>query len=76
LDAAAQTANGPSVFCHETDGAFTICPDGNKEWSDVTPQFFPESNSYLYADQADLIPDVGIPGSELDTFMFMYDECG
>ena len=23
----AQTVVGPSAFCHETDGAFTICPD-------------------------------------------------
>lgn len=69
------TTTGPSAFCHETDGTFTICPDGKSEWSDITPAFFPESNSFLYADQADLDPVLGIPDSPLDTFVLMYDEC-
>jgi hypothetical protein len=79
--ATAQTVGGPSAFCHETDGAFTICPDGNAEWSDVPFVHFPESNSFLYADQADLDPLVQSvhPStgevSDLDTFMLMYDEC-
>ncbi|MFQ5933997.1 MAG: DUF3344 domain-containing protein, partial [Dehalococcoidia bacterium] len=82
LDVAAQTSGGPSAFCHETDGAFTICPDSNEEWSDVPFVFFPESNSYLYSDQADLDPLVQsvhpVTGevSDLDTFVLMYDECG
>ncbi len=75
LDAAAQSGD-PSAFCHVTDGAFTLCPDGNAEWSDVTPQFFPESQSYLYADQADLDPNLASPNSPVDTFMLLYDECG
>ena len=66
----------PSAFCHVTDGAFTPCPDGIQEWSDITPEFFKGSNSYLYADQADLDPDHGTPTSPLDTFVLMYDECG
>jgi len=37
----------------------------------VAPVFFPESNSYLYADQAALIN----PGGAPDTFLLMYDEC-
>ncbi len=60
-----------SAFCHSTDGAFTTCPDGHAEWSDVTPTFFSASNSYLYADQASLINPSGPP----DTFLLMYDEC-
>ena len=71
----AQVGGGPSIFCHETDGAFTICPDDNEEWSDIAPQFFPESDSYLYADQADLDPILGTPDSPVDTLMLLYDEC-
>jgi len=37
---------------------------------------FPETNSYLYADQADLDPNRATPTSPVDTFMLMYDECG
>jgi hypothetical protein len=76
-----QAADGPSAFCHATDGAFTLCPDANAEWSDIPPVHFPESNSFLYADQADLDPNVQsihpVSGeaSPLDTFMLMYDEC-
>ena len=54
FDLTAQTTGGPSAFCHETDGQFTVCPGGSQEWSDIPFSFFPESNSYLYADQADL----------------------
>ncbi|HEX6901892.1 MAG TPA: nidogen-like domain-containing protein [Thermoanaerobaculia bacterium] len=71
----AQARVGPSAFCHQTDGAFTACP-GGQEWSDITPTFFPETNSYLYADQADLDPGLGSQDNPLDTFMLMYDECG
>jgi hypothetical protein len=74
--AAAQSADRPSAFCHVTDGAFTICPDGQREWSDVPFKFFPESNSYLYASQADLDPTRRTASSPVDTFMLMYDECG
>lgn len=72
----AETKATPSRFCHATDGAFTICPDGNTEWSDVTPVFFPESQSYLYADQADFDAELASPDSLLDTFLLMYDEAG
>jgi hypothetical protein len=72
----AADAGGPSTFCHVTDGTFTVCPDGNQEWSDVPLKTFPESQSYLYADQADLDPILGTPQSGLDTLMLMYDECG
>ncbi|HZJ64936.1 MAG TPA: thrombospondin type 3 repeat-containing protein [Kofleriaceae bacterium] len=69
-----------SAFAHVTDGAFTDLdgnPDnGREEWSDVPSTFFPESNSYLYADQADQRPDAGTPQSPVDTFMLMYDEVG
>jgi hypothetical protein len=68
----ARAATGPSAFCHNTDGAFTVCPDGHQEWSDVAPQFFSNTNTYLYADQANLTK----PGSAPDTFLLMYDECG
>lgn len=73
----AVTATGaPSSACHVTDGSFTTCPDGRLEWSDVTPQVFPQTNAFLYADQADLDPAAGTPTSPVDTFMLMYDECG
>src|SRR5216683_4153718 len=67
----ARSATGPSTFCHVTDGTFTTCADGHAEWSDITPVFFPSSNTYLYADQANLTT----PGATPDTFMLMYDEC-
>ena len=78
-----QVLTGPSAFCHVTDGAFTdptpnlgtTCLSGGAEWSDITPEFFPESQAYLYGDQADLDPLRGIPNSPVDTFVFMYDEC-
>jgi hypothetical protein len=65
-------ATGPSANCHSTDGAFTVCPDGHLEWSDITPAFQAQSNSYLYADQANL----NTPGAAPDTFLLLYDECG
>jgi len=65
----------PSAHCHVTDGAFTVCADGSHEWSDVTPQHFAATNSYLYADQADLDPTLHTSSSPNDTFMLMYDEC-
>lgn len=64
---------GPSALCHVTDGAFTACPDGSVEWSDVTPVVFP-TGSVLYADQADLDPTRRTPTSPVDTLMLMYDE--
>ena len=70
---------GPSAFCHVTDGSFTDCDPataGAEEWSDITPTFFPETESYLYAGQADLDPTLAGPESPMDTFMLMYDECG
>ena len=67
---------GPSEFCHVTDGAFTTCPGGKQEWSDIAPAVFSESQSYLYADQADLDPTIGTPDGPYDTFVLMYDECG
>lgn len=74
--ALAQEQVGPSAFCHQTDGMFTACPGGGEEWSDITPAFFPETRSYLYADQADLDPILSSPTTPLDTFMLLYDECG
>src|SRR5712692_8218923 len=71
-----QVVTTPSAACHVTDGAFTVCPDGKTEWSDVQTVFFPASNSYLYASQADLDPNLSSPRSPVDTFMLMYDECG
>lgn len=75
---------GPSAFCHVTDASFTdptpdlgtTCQAGGAEWSDVAFELFPESQSFLYADQADLDPARAIPTSPVDTFMLMYDECG
>lgn len=69
----AQFVTGPSVRCHVTDGAFTLCPDGSTEWSDVTPAAF-SSGSVLYVDQADLDPARARPTSPVDTLMLMYDE--
>jgi hypothetical protein len=66
----------PSAACNITDGEFTVCPDGSHEWSDTPPHFFNETNSYLYAVQADLSPVLGSPAAPHDTFMLMYDECG
>ena len=74
--------DGPSAFCHVTDGTFTDCDvnNGVEEWSDITPSFFdvfadvsgPESA--LYVDQADLDPVRKTSDSEVDTLMLMYDE--
>ncbi len=65
-------ATGASAHCHITDGTFNVCPDGSREWSDVTPQFIAATNSFLYADQAKLNSSLSAP---LDTFVLMYDEC-
>src|SRR2546428_1128899 len=65
-----------STHCHVTDGNFTICPDGVTEWSDVPGKFFPDSQAYLYADQANLDPSRGSSQLPKDTFLLMYDECG
>ena len=73
---AAQSNGGPIAACHSTDGAFTLCPGGGTEWSDVPARSFPETQSFLYASQADLDPTKGSPLSAVDTFMLMYDECG
>jgi hypothetical protein len=56
-----------------TDGAFTTCPDGSQEWSDVPVTAFPDSHSFLYADQANLNPSLS---SSNNTFVLLYDECG
>jgi hypothetical protein len=63
-----------SALCHVTDGTFTTCPGGATEWSDVPQKFFPETNSYLYADQTDLDPTLNTPNSTVDTLVLMYDE--
>ena len=67
--AAPAAAAGPSAFCHVTDGTFTTCPDGSKEWSDVPVRAFPETKSFLYASQADLDPTKAGPFSPVDTFV-------
>lgn len=69
---ASYAIGNPSSHCHDTDGAFSTCPDGSREWSDITPTAFPASHAFLYADQAKLNPAATRP----DTFMLMYDECG
>lgn len=69
---ASYASGSPSSHCHVTDGAFSTCPDGSQEWSDITPTAFPASHAFLYADQAKLNPAATRP----DTFMLMYDECG
>lgn len=74
--------DGPSAFCHVTDGAFTDCKvnNGVEEWSDITPSFFdvfadvPGPESALYVDQADLDPTRKTSESEVDTLVLMYDE--
>jgi hypothetical protein len=71
----AATTNPASAFCHETDGAFTVCPHGNIEWSDVKPVNFSQTNTLLYADQADLL-GIDEANNTKDTLMLMYDECG
>ena len=73
---ASAAAAGPSAFCHVTDGTFTTCPDGSNEWSDVPVKAFSETQSFLYASQANLDPAKGGPVSPVDTFVLMYDECG
>jgi len=67
------STHGPSGHCHVTDGAFTVCPDGSPEWSDVPAIAFPDTNAFLYADQAHL--DTTSPSASPDTFMLLYDEC-
>jgi hypothetical protein len=49
--AKAQLSGPPTANCHVTDGTFTACPNGTKEWSDVQPLAFPATNSYLYVNQ-------------------------
>ena len=72
MDLLTQSSQGPSNHCHVTDGTFTRCPDGSSEWSDVPVQAFPETNSFLYADQANLDPTLSSPNN---TFVLMYDQC-
>ena len=87
--ATAQAGEGPSVFCHVTDGNFTDCDvgtPGNEEWSDITPTVQPETGGVVYADQADLVDNSTItpeneeagtivfsPDGELDHLMLMYE---
>lgn len=78
-EAVAQSASGPSAFCHQTDGVFTTCPDGKQEWSDIPGSSFTNGTgnllSVLYVDQANLDPQKSIPnGSGIDTLVLMYDE--
>jgi hypothetical protein len=58
-------AEGPSEFCHNTDGNFTVCPNSELEWSDVPAILIPESGAYLYADQADLDPAISCQNNKL-----------
>ena len=74
-----QVTTGPSNFCHVSDGAFTACPDGNQEWSDVVGASFFDADgsvlSVLYVDQADLDSTRAVSASvPQDTLMLMYDE--
>ena len=85
----AQDGQGPSVFCHITDGTFNDCDDqapGSEEWSDITPATFPETGGVVYADQADLVDNSTItpeneetgtivftPDGELDHLMLLYE---
>lgn len=71
---AAQATHGQRSHCHATDGAFSTCPDGSQEWSDVPAIAFPDTNSFLYADQANLDPTSQSPTP--DTLMLLYDACG
>lgn len=73
--------DGPSAFCHVTDGSFTDCDPNNivEEWSDITPSFFDvfvnaAPDSALYVDQADLDPTKKTSESPVDHLMLMYDE--
>src|SRR2546422_11246394 len=63
-----------SAHCHITDGTFSTCTDGSKEWSDVTPKYFSQSNSYFYVDQAKLIASLNTQPPK-DTLVILYDEC-
>jgi hypothetical protein len=74
-NAPAATPVAPSAHCHVVDGSFTLCPDGSAEWSDVPVRDFSQTSSHLYADQADLDPNLAGPGSPADTFELMCDEC-
>jgi hypothetical protein len=67
------SSHSPSSHCHLTDGAFTTCPDGSQEWSDVPVISFSDTNSFLYADQARL--NTSSTSHAPDTLMLLYDEC-
>jgi len=67
-------AAGRSDFCHVTDGTFTACPDGHREWADVPAKAFAAEHALLYADQADLDAR-STPTSPVDTLTLLYDEC-
>ncbi len=62
---AAQTSGGPSTLCHVSDGKFTVCPDGEKEWSDITPTVFPDTGGIVYVDQADLVDNSSISTGQI-----------
>src|SRR6266511_3348908 len=47
-------AAGRSDFCHVTDGTFTACPDGHREWADVPAKAFAAEHAFLYAYQVEL----------------------
>jgi hypothetical protein len=52
-DSKAQFSNGPSAFCHVTDGTFTDCnpaTTGLEEWSDVRPTSY-SGGGVLYVNQ-------------------------
>jgi hypothetical protein len=44
---------GPSAHCHVTDGAFTLCPDSTREWSDIDflPGLGASGGAIVYTDQ-------------------------
>src|SRR6266545_1329826 len=67
-------AAGRSDFCHVTDGTFTACPDGHREWADVPAKAFAAEHAFLYSDQADLDAR-STPTSPVDTLTLLYDEC-
>ena len=78
----AQGGQGPSAFCHVTDGVFTDCDinaAGIEEWSDITGTEFRDEQDnlvgVLFVDQADLDPILEVsPDVPEDTLVLSYTE--
>ena len=73
----AAEGQGPSAFCHVTDGVFTECPGEGDEWSDIIGTEFTDEDDnlvgVLFVDQADFDPLLAVSETvPEDTLVLMY----